>query len=83
MYLEPTASYGIAQRLARDEGEPIPVGPKTLAKRLDERGLLVSADRAQRRRTTRRDLEGARRRVLHIATGTLITPELGQSDQTE
>ena len=39
LYLEPEASYNVAQRMARDAGGSLPVGSKTLHKRLNERGL--------------------------------------------
>jgi hypothetical protein len=46
------------------ENQPLPVGAKTLWKRLDEAGLLVTNDTDHQ--TTRVTICGARRRVLHL-----------------
>lgn len=82
LYLEPEASYATAQRQARDEGEPIAVGPRTLAKRLDEGGLLIRADRELQRYTTRVDLQGVRRRVLYLAINSLLPLPEGETGPT-
>lgn len=44
LYLEPTASFGVAQDLGRATGEPLVVSRATLKKRLKEKGLLASID---------------------------------------
>ena len=46
------------------ENQPLPVGAKTLWKRLDEARLLVAKDPDHQ--TTRVTICGARRRVLHL-----------------
>lgn len=79
LYLEPTASYNAAQREAR-EGEPLSISVKTLGKRLEERDLLVTAERDDGRQTIRvRNLQGARRRVLHLRTESVVSHESGPS----
>jgi len=83
LYLEPEASYAIAQRVARDGGDAITVASKTLHKRLYERGLLVSVDEKRNTLSTRRTLEGARRQVLHLRSASVMPKESDQPDQTD
>lgn len=72
LYLEPEASYAAAQKMAHDQGAALPISPRTLSKRLKERGLLASWDAARQRTTVRRTLEGvAKREVLHLRPGAL------------
>ncbi len=75
VYLEPEASYQVAQRLARDGGEPITVGSKTLHKRLHEKGLLTSTEPERHKLTIRRTVERQRRAVLHLTTALFSQPE--------
>ena len=75
VYLDPDASYRTAQLMAGASGESISVTPRTLHKRLKERGLLVSCESQQRRLTCRQYLEGTRRRVLHLHTSTFAALE--------
>lgn len=67
LYLEPESSYAVAQQLARDQGESLPVTPQTLRKRLNDKGYLASHDQARETLTMRRKLEGRERSVLHFA----------------
>lgn len=79
LYLEPEASYAAAQELARDQGEGLPVSPRTLWRRLRERGHLASWDEARQRSTVRRRLEGhERREVIHLRQDA-ISPCTGPS----
>jgi hypothetical protein len=64
--LEPHAWVAAVQEVARSTGETIPISAAALAKRLKERGLLITTDRARQTRTVRRTLEGVRRSVLHL-----------------
>jgi hypothetical protein len=73
LYLEPEASYAEAQELARHQGDALPVSPKTLRRRLRERGLLASSDLEREVLTVRRTLEGTRREVLHLRAVSLYT----------
>ncbi len=79
LYLIPETSYQVAQRGAGGEG--VGVNPKTLSKRLDEKGLLRSKE--PRRNTVRKDLAGARRNVLHLHKDSLIVtrPRLSIKEQ--
>jgi hypothetical protein len=52
--------------MARDSGDSLPVGSRTLHKRMDERGLLRTHDRD--RLTVRRALQGTKRSVLHLSS---------------
>jgi hypothetical protein len=72
LYLEPEASFAAAQELARDQGEALPVTPRTLHRRLKERGLLASWNKRRQRNTVRRTLEGVKdREVLHLRADSL------------
>jgi len=66
LFLEPAASYQIAQQLAGASG--LAVSEQTLRSRLRERGLLVSIDIGRQMLTVRRTLEGRPRQVLHLAS---------------
>lgn len=76
LFLEAEAAYSTAQRLARDQGSSISIGPRTLWRRLGERGLLASTDGT--RHTTVRLVCGARRRVLHLPAS-LLFPQNGDN----
>ena len=82
LYLQPDAAYAAVRRLAQDEGDGVPLAPKTLWKRLDEKGLLASRDE-DGRNLVRRTLGGDRRRVLHIAASTREGPMAGKSGQSD
>jgi hypothetical protein len=72
LYLEPEAAYAEAQELARHQGDGLPVTPRTLWRRMGERGLLASRDEARQRYTVRRSLGGVERRdVLHLCADAL------------
>lgn len=80
IYLEPESSFAVAQRLAREQGEELTVGRKTLHKRLAERGLLASRDE-KRGNLVRRSLAGRRRNVLHVWKPVLVGEKSDQSAQ--
>ena len=73
VYLEPDASYAAVQRLATAQGDSLTVQPRTLHKRLHERGLLVTTETGARGTlTVRKMMEGRQRRpVLHLRAGHL------------
>jgi hypothetical protein len=64
LYLDPETAYAEAQLLASAEGQPLPVGAKTLWKRLGEAGLLVTTEPDHQ--TIRKRILGATLRVLHL-----------------
>jgi hypothetical protein len=72
LFLEPTASYQVAQQAAGTER--LPVSEQTLRHRLREHGLLVSIDTGRQMLQVRRTLEGAPRQVLHLRAGELVSP---------
>lgn len=82
LYLEPDPSYAAAQSLAREMGDSLGVSPRTLHKRLEERGLLASTEPGRNTRTVRRTLAGARRTVLHVHAGSIMPQETDQTDQS-
>jgi hypothetical protein len=81
LFLEPDIAHVVVQRLARDQGEEFAITKDTLHRRLRERGFVVSCE--QGRLTVRRDVEGARRRVLHLRVGDVIPPQVGQVGQEQ
>lgn len=72
LYLEPEAAYAEAQELARQQGDSLPIAPRTLWRRMGERGVLASRDQARQRYTVRRRLDGRERReVIHLRADAL------------
>ncbi len=71
LYLQPDASFAVAQAMGRATGEEITVSPYTLRKRLHERGLLASVDAVRKKLTLRRTLGGTRHDVLHLRADSL------------
>jgi hypothetical protein len=69
LFLEPEASYRVAQELA---GADRLVGEQALRHRLHERGLLASVDAGRRMVQVRRTLEGKPRQVLHLKASDLV-----------
>jgi hypothetical protein len=64
LFLEPAASYLIAQAVAGTER--LPISQQTLHHRLQESGFLVSVDHGRQMVKVRRTLEGCPRQVLHL-----------------
>lgn len=79
LYLEPDAAYKAAEGMAMDDG--LSITPRTLWKRMSERGLLASQDSTRKTLRIRVTLAGARRTVLHLKGSTLLSRELAQPDQ--
>ena len=77
LFLEPAASYQVAQQLAG--GERLELSQQTLRSRLREHGLLVSTDVGRQMLTVRRTLEGGPREVLHIRGSDLLNWDQNQS----
>jgi hypothetical protein len=82
LYLEPDAAFAIVQALAQTQGEPLPVAPKTLAKRLKERSYLASTELGRETLRVRRPIQGQRRAVLHLMAASLAA-ESDQPDQPD
>lgn len=80
LYLEPDAAYKAAQGAATLDG--LSVQPRTLWKRLKEKGLLVRTDETRKRNVVRVTLQERRREVLHLRPETLLPAETSQSAQT-
>lgn len=78
LYLDADAALKAAQVAAGPSGDGVPIGSKTLGKRLRERGLLLSFEAGGN--TARRMLEDKRQDVLHLPSTVLVSPpESGQS----
>jgi hypothetical protein len=68
VYFDPEAAHAAAQQFAAEKGEAFPLPTQTLARRLDEKGLL--AEKEGNRFTVRRLLEGRRQYVwCFVAVG--------------
>jgi hypothetical protein len=74
VYLEPEAAYAEAHEMARHQGDGLPVAPRTLWRRLRERGLLATWEGARQRNTVRRTLGGVEARdVLHLRSDAICS----------
>ncbi len=80
LYLDPGAAYQAAQRMTLQD--PLPLQPKSLWKRLKERGVLAETDSIRGRNLVRATVQGARREVLHLSAATLMPQESSQSSQS-
>jgi hypothetical protein len=83
LYLDLEAALTAVQKVGQATGSLIGVTPKTLAKRLHERGFLTSTEQAHGELRVRRTLEGRRRRVLHLTVSSITLEESGQSGQSD
>jgi hypothetical protein len=75
VYLDTLAACEAAHTLGQRSGDPLTIGPTTLRKRLHEQGLLKSTYPKQETLTIRRQLEGKRRQVIHLAADSLEKPD--------
>jgi len=66
LFLEPDASYEVAQQMAGTER--LLITAQTLRHRLGQLGLLASVDAGRQMLLVRRTFEGAARKVLHFRT---------------
>ena len=82
LYLEATAAYVAAQRIGQTAGTTLAVQPRTLWKRLDEAGLLLTTERSRNTRTVRKVLAGRRRDVIHVSSQSLLAIEPAHCDQS-
>jgi hypothetical protein len=82
LYIDLEAAIAAAQRVSQATGNPVAVSPKTLAKRLHERGFLKSVDSERGSLRVRRMLQGSRRAVLHLAASAIVSAESAQSAQS-
>jgi hypothetical protein len=80
LFLEPECAHAEAQRLAAEQGAALPLSAQALRRRLKERGLLVSTE--PDKLTTRRVLEGQRRTVIHLHSGSLYLQQQGESRES-
>ena len=70
LFLEPTASYHAAQRMAGSER--LPIGARTLRHRLHEQNLLLSVDAGREMLLVRRVFDGCSRQVLHLNAADVV-----------
>jgi hypothetical protein len=82
LYLEATAAYVAAQRIGQTAGTTLAVQPRTLWKRLDEAGFLLTTERNRNTRTVRKVLAGRRRDTIHVSPQSLSPAEPAHCDQS-
>lgn len=81
LFLDINAACQVVQRMTSANREPVSLSPRTLTKRLHERGLLKSTEKAPRGTLrVRRVLEDTRRMVLHLSAS-LFLQEPDPTDQ--
>jgi hypothetical protein len=71
VFLEPAASYQVAQKMAG--AECLPLGAQALRQKLRAHGVLASVDVGRQMLLVRRILEGCSRKVLHLKAGDLVS----------
>lgn len=78
VYLEPENAYIVAQRMGRDQNEPLTTSLEMLCRLLHERKILKTVEESgnEVRYRIRKVLGGSRKRVLHLPTGLLFPPEI-------
>lgn len=82
LFLDLDAAYAAAQTVGYKFGDSLTLTPRTLSKRLYERGLLRSTDTESRETfKVRRTLEGRRREALHLAAALLAKCTFSEINQ--
>lgn len=71
IYLDPKASFAVAQELGRKISDAVPVSIQTLGRRMKQRGLLAATDPARETTTVRKYVEGRRAEVWSILSEVL------------
>lgn len=79
LLLEPDVAFAVAQRLARDQGGALPISPRTLLKRMGERGLLLAREDEHLR--VKRAVAGVVKRVVVVAPSLVRTGETGETGE--
>lgn len=70
--LDPDSAFTTVHQLAEQQGESLAVGKKTLGRRLQDRGFIAMHD--HERNTKQWTVQGTRRRVWCVKTGTIFPP---------
>lgn len=80
VYLLPPAAYGVAQEMAAGVHETIPLSLQTLKKRMKERHMLKTTDKARETVTIRKRFSGQDEDVLHTSIPRLYGAEPDKPD---
>ncbi len=70
LFLEPMASYQVAQQIPGTDR--VPISEQTLRHRLHQHGLLASIDTGRKMLMVRRTLEDIPRQILHLKSGEVM-----------
>ena len=73
VWLEPSAAYGLAQKLAAAEGMPLSIGKETLWRRLADANKLAASSGG--RNLHKKNIGGANRNLLAVTASALRPPE--------
>lgn len=81
IYIDSTAAFSMAQRLAESSGNHLVVSLPTLKRRMNEQGMLASTEHrgGKERLDVRRQLEGQRRSVLHVRKDLVFPGDAGSA----
>lgn len=71
LFINLPAAFRVASRLG-DNGDRLTITQKTLLKRIADRGMCRSQDSQRGRHTIRRQIQGARRAVLHLGASLVL-----------
>jgi hypothetical protein len=81
LLLEPEAAFAAAQRMAAEQKRTIPLGPKTLYKRMAQGNLLALHDEG---RTTKKwQIGTARQRVICLRREDVLGEDTGEEEEEE
>jgi len=72
VFLQKDAAFTAVRKFGADSGDGLTLAPRTLHKRLQERGLLVSTDTGRGTATIRRTFSGQRQDVLHLSASRFV-----------
>jgi hypothetical protein len=79
LYLLIDAAYAACQRLGKETGQIIEVGPTALRKRIDARGMILSKEGGKKKRLTNRVIiDGVKVTILHIVNPLTADEDGGQ-----
>ena len=70
LFLDPMASYQVAQQMAGNHR--LPISDRALRHRLHQHGLLASIDTGRKMLMVRRTLEDIPRQVLHLKSSEVV-----------
>jgi hypothetical protein len=83
VYLDQMAAHQVVQIAGRESGEALAISESTLAKRLKEKGLLVSTSKSRGTLTIRKKIAGSSKIVLALRWDTVFSSDDRSADEDE